>query len=90
MVRDLDDETAAKLRLPGDAAGVLVSRVEPMSPAFDADIARNHVLLEINRQPVRSIEDYRRLTARLQPGEVIALYVYKQESGRELVTVRLD
>ena len=90
MVRDLDAETAGKLRLPEDATGVLVSRVEPMSPAFDADIARNHVLLEINRQPVRSIEDYRRLTARLQPGEVVALYVYKQETGRELVAVRLD
>jgi serine protease Do len=90
MVRELDAETAEKLRLPDDADGVLVSRVEPMSPAFDADIERNHVVLEINRQAVRSIEDYRRLTARLQPGEVIALYVYKQESGRELVTVRLD
>jgi serine protease Do len=89
MVRDLDAETAEKLRLPDDTAGVLVSRVEPLSPAFDADIERNHVLLEINRQPVRSIEDYRRLTARLQPGEVVALYVYK-ESGRELVTLRLD
>jgi S1-C subfamily serine protease len=32
---------------------VIVSRVEPMSPAFDADIERGHVLLEINRQPVQ-------------------------------------
>ena len=90
MVRDLDLETAVKLGLPDADDGVLVSRVEPMSPAFDAEIERNHVLLEINRQPVGSIDDYRRLTARLQPGEVIALYVYKQESGRELVAVRLD
>ena len=31
-----------------------MSRVDPMSPAFDADIERGHVLLEINRQPVRT------------------------------------
>ena len=56
-----------------------MSRVDPMSPAFDADIERGHVLLEINRQPVRSIEDYRRLTASARPGEVLALYLFKPE-----------
>ncbi len=47
--------------LPDGIDGVIVSRVEPMSPAFDADIERGHVLLEINRQPVRT---RRRLPAR--------------------------
>jgi S1-C subfamily serine protease len=68
-----------------------VSRVDAMSPAFDADIERGHVLLEINRQPVRSIEDYRRLTARARSGEVLALYLYKPEiTRRELHTVKVE
>ena len=62
-----------------------------MSPAFDADIERGHVLLEINRQPIRSIEDYRRMTANARSGDVLALYLFKPEiTRRELHTVKID
>jgi S1-C subfamily serine protease len=62
-----------------------------MSPAFDADIERGHVLLEINRQRVASVDDYQRLTARARPGDVLTLYVYKPElNQRTLEIVKLD
>jgi serine protease Do len=90
-VREIDPEFAQRFNLPKGTEGVIVSRVDPMSPAFDADIERGHVVLEINRQPVKSIEDYRRLTARARPGEVLALYLYKPEiTRRELHTVKVD
>lgn len=89
FVRDLDPDAARRLQVPDGLHGVLIARVEPMSPAFDAAIERNDVLLEINRRPVRSIDDYRRLTAGVQPGDVLALYVLKP-AGRELVTVRVE
>ena len=63
-----------------------------MSPAFDADIERGHVLLEINRQPVRSIDDYRRLTAAARSGDVLTLYLYKPEAraAHARTTVKID
>jgi S1-C subfamily serine protease len=65
--------------------------VEPLSAAFDADIERGHVLLEINRRPVRSIDDFRRITADVQPGDVLTLYLYKPEiAQRTLQAVRVD
>ena len=71
--------------------GVVISRVEPMSPAFDAEVERGHVLLEINRHPVRSVEDYRRLTANAKAGDILALYIYKPESdSRALHTVKIE
>ena len=71
--------------------GVVVSRVDPMGPAYDADIERGNILLEINRQPVQSIADFRRLTANARSGEVMALYLYKPEGPRrELRTVKVD
>jgi len=86
-----DAEFAERFNLPKDIEGVVISRVEPMGPAFDADIERGHVLLEINRHPVRSIDDYRRLTANARSGEVLALYMYKPEmTRRELRTVKVD
>jgi serine protease Do len=90
-VREIDPEFAQRFNLPKGLEGVIVSRVEPMGPASDAEIERGHVLLEINRQPVRSTEDYRRLTSHTRPGEVMALYVFKPEiPRRELHTVKID
>jgi len=62
-----------------------------MSPAFDASIERGHVLLEINRQPVRSIDDYRRITSAARPGDILTVYLYKPElEQRSLQTVKVD
>jgi len=90
-VRDLDRAFAERFKLPEGMQGVVISRVEPMSPAFDADVERGHVLLEINRRPVHSVEDYRRLTANAKPGDILALYIYKPESdSRALHTVKIE
>jgi len=91
LVREIDVEFAARFNLPKGMQGVVVSRVDPMGPAYDADIERGHILLEINRRPVHSIDDFRRLTANARSGEVLALYLYKPEGPRrELRTVKVD
>ena len=92
-VRELDREYARRFRLPDGVEGVIVSRVEALSPAFDAEIERGHVVLEVNRHPVRSIDDYRRLTANAKSGDVFTFYVYKPEldgGQRALFTVKVD
>ncbi len=91
LVREIDNEFAARFNLPKGMQGVVVSRVDPMGPAYDADIERGNILLEINRQPVHSIDDFRRLTANARSGEVLALFLYKPEGPRrELRTVKVD
>jgi serine protease Do len=89
-VRDLDAELAD--RLPAGTRGVVVSRVDPAGPAFDADIQRGHILLEINRRPVRSVSEYRRVLADAAPGDVLTLYVYRpgSEPPRALQTIQID
>ena len=89
-VRNLDDDLLQHLDLPSGTRGVVVSRVDPTSAAADSDIQRGHVLLEINRQPVKSVEDYRRLVAAAKSGDVLTLYIYKPESGRALHTLKID
>ncbi len=88
-VRDLDREFTE--RYGTQVSGVIVSRVEPMSPAFDADIERGHVLLEINRRAVRSYDEFHRVIANARSGDVLTLYVLKPEvARRELHTVKVD
>src|SRR5215208_4776781 len=89
-VRDLDGDARHRYRLPRALQGVVVWRVEPMSPAFDAEIERGAVILEINRRPVPSAAENGRLTSGARSGDVLTFYVYVPDSGRTLRAVRID
>jgi serine protease Do len=90
-VRDIDRATAARMQLPKGLVGVVVTRVEPISAAYDADIARGDVLLEVNRQPVPSVSEFRRIAKATRPGDVLALYLYAPDlDQRQLKTIRVE
>ncbi|MBI2834206.1 MAG: trypsin-like peptidase domain-containing protein [Acidobacteria bacterium] len=90
-VTELTSDASRRFGLPRGLDGVVVSRVEPMTSAYDASIERGFVILEINRQPVSSVGDYRRIVSGMHPGDVLALYVYEPRAGRRsLRTVHLD
>jgi S1-C subfamily serine protease len=89
-VRDLDRAAARRLGLPRDAAGALVAFVEPLSPAYDAELERGHVILEINRQKVSSAAEYEKVAAAARPGQVLAFLVQMTSGERALRTVRVE
>src|SRR5262245_41144008 len=90
-VRDLDRQTIERLDIPRGFRGVLVTRVDPFGPSYDAGVERNSVLLEINRQPVESAAQYRRVARAAHPRDVFALYLhYPDLDQRRLMTVRVD
>jgi serine protease Do len=90
-VRDLDRFTAERLDLPKAMRGVLITRVEPLSSSFDADVQRGTVLLEINRQPITSTAEYRRLARAARSGDILTLFVYSPDlDQRQVKTVRVE
>jgi serine protease Do len=90
-VRDIDRQTADRLELPKQMRGVLIARVEAMSSSFDGGIERGTVLLEINRQRVESVADYRRIARAARVGEILTLYVYAPDlDQRQLKTIRVE
>jgi serine protease Do len=90
-VRDLDRQTAERLELPKQTRGVLVTRVEPMSSSFDNGIERGTVLLEINRQRVETVAEYRRIARAARPGDILTLWVYSPDLvQRQLKTIRVE
>jgi serine protease Do len=90
-VKDLDRQTLARLDLSNQTRGVLITRVEPMSSAFDTGIERGTVLLEINRQRVESVADFRRMARAARPGDILTLWVYSPELvQRQLKTIRVE
>lgn len=58
-VEPLTPERAAQLNLPAGTQGLLVTNVDPTGPAADAGIRQGDVIVEVNRQPVRSGTDVR-------------------------------
>ena len=61
-VTDLDARTRREMDAPANLKGVLVTEVEPDSAAFEAGLRPGDVVLEINRQPVKSADEAVRMT----------------------------
>ena len=71
----LSDEISSQLNLEADAEGVVVAGVEPGSVAAEEGIKRGDVIEGINRQPVGSVSEFRKLANSLVPGETVLVLV---------------
>jgi serine protease Do len=60
--------------------GVVVSAVDPGSAADEAGIRRGDVIVEIDRKPIRSIDEYKQAVAGIQKGKGVLLLVRRGES----------
>jgi serine protease Do len=61
----------------GDSGGVLVSSVDASSFAEDIGLQDGDVLVAINRQPVNSLDDVKRIAGTVKPGEAVAFKVMR-------------
>ena len=90
-VRELDPGFTRRVEIPASVAGVVVARVDPAGASFVPSIRRGFVIMEINRQPVRSVADFNRLVAQARSGDVLAFYGYDPAIGeRAFVTATVD
>ncbi len=64
-----------------DKRGVIVTRVEPDSFAEEIGIRENDIIVSINRQPVATVEDVRRLQANLKDGDAVAFRIMRAIPG---------
>ncbi|MDP1947243.1 MAG: DegQ family serine endoprotease [Nitrospirota bacterium] len=74
-VQDLDRETAKELGVKGKAQGVVVTAVEPESSAEKAGVMRGDVIREINRQPVKSVKEFEKVSSGLKKGENVLILI---------------
>ena len=57
----LTPELANRLQLPPDTKGLIISDIDPNGSAAAAGLNRGDVIMEINRQPVETLEDARKV-----------------------------
>jgi serine protease Do len=57
-VDDLSSDVRQQLNLPADVKGAAIAQVRPGSPADDAGLQPGDVVLEVNRKPITSAEQF--------------------------------
>jgi serine protease Do len=87
-VEALTPDRASRVGMDGQR-GVLVVDVDPASFADDLGFGRGDVIVEINRVPVASMEDYKSAVGKLKPGENVVFKVLRRADNDHTLTVFL-
>jgi len=86
-VRELTPELAKRFGAKEGDSGLVVIRVDPNSKAFEAGIRHGDMVLQINQKDIATIEDYKKVVAKLKAKERILLLVRRK--GEDLfLTIR--
>lgn len=87
-VQSMDGETARRLKVSGDQ-GVIISSINDDSPLSDYGVQVGDVILEINRNSVNSLDDYRDQVSKLAKGDRVLLYIQTQQGGYRFLAFEL-
>jgi serine protease Do len=79
-VQNLTPEIAKGLGLKKDM-GVVVTRVEPGSPAADAGIQTGDLVQEVNRKPVKNVEDFVQKVEKAKGQDNILLLIQRGQNN---------
>jgi len=85
-VEELTPALQRRYDLPRQITGVLIVDVAEGSPAAEAGLMPGDVIQEINRQPVRTPADFRRMVSEVGRRRAV-LRVYKQSQGGSFLIV---
>jgi len=86
IVRKLTPEMAERLDMPS-GKGVIVQDVKPGSFAEDVNLGRGDVILEVNKQPVNSEDEFTRVESSLKSGQDVVFLVRPRGATRQDGTI---
>ncbi len=83
-VMDITPRLKYQLRLPEGITGVVITKIDPMSEAYDKFLREGTVITELNRKPITSAYQFVNEINKLKKGDIIILKVYEQGNYRIL------
>jgi serine protease Do len=84
-VMDLSKEIVKQLGFNKDEKGVVVVRVEPGSPADEAEIKKGDIIKELNKKEINSLEDFNRTATSIKKSESALLFINR--SGKRFYVI---
>jgi serine protease Do len=85
-VRKLTPQIAERLDIPA-GKGVIVQDVKPGSFADDIGLGRGDIILEVNKQPVNSEEEFARVESSMKSGQDVVFLVRQRGTSRQDGTI---
>jgi serine protease Do len=80
-IQNLTDQQRQNLGIK-ERGGVQISSVEPNSFAEDIGLTAKDVLISINRQPVNTVDDVRKIQNSLKAGDAVAFRILRQDRSK--------
>jgi len=80
-VQNLTPDLAEELQLPAGTHGVVVSSVDPSSPAAAAGLDRGVVIVEVNHKNVTSVDQFKQALAGTKDQQVLLLVMFPNQGG---------
>src|SRR6476646_7325667 len=77
-VESLTPETARQMKLDPETKGVVVADIDPSSHAAEAGLRAGDVIQQVNRQPVKSVQDFNRAMASAKKDDPTLLLVNRE------------
>jgi serine protease Do len=86
-LQDLTTAQRNRLQLPKGQTGVVVTDIDPLSPAGESGLAPGNIILSVNGRAVSSVDEAKAALDQIRPGQAARMVVW--QGGREVgVTVR--
>jgi serine protease Do len=85
-VQELTQSLRDKLDIPENTNGVVVIGINPDSPAQGL-LQVNDVILEVNRQEIRSAQEYEQIVSKISEKDAVLLLIYR-EGGSAYLTIK--
>ncbi len=77
-VQALDNAVMSQLNIPAKTTGVVIASVEPGGQAEAAGLQRGDVIQEVNREPVKTMDDYQKAVSKIKKEDLAVLLVNRQ------------
>jgi serine protease Do len=84
-VANLTPEMADRLQIPRSSQGVVITGLEPDSPAQKGGLQTGDLILAVNQVPTRNVTEFKKATSRIKEGESVLLLISRQ--GRKVFLV---
>jgi len=81
QVQTLTPDMTDDLGVPGGTQGVLITSVDPASPAAAANLQRGLVIQEVNHKPVHNVQEYKQALANAGDRPVLLLVMIPNQNG---------
>jgi serine protease Do len=78
-LEELTEESAKRYGL-SESSGILVVQVEQNSPAAEAGILRGDIILEMDQNPVKGLQEFRRKAKEYGKGETLLLLIKRKDA----------